>query len=178
MTTSKAPSLLSQEIPMAEPLADTPDYTKIYLTHQSMLNVPGGSKFPPVRPWKAPWLRSNINLNQSKLAPKGLIPLTNVVFSTAWAGIRNRDGHYFTLAVVVLPPACVGDFDLAAAIFGRIARSLPFCAYGGDIISILNRSSVDYHMRDWRISWRDRWHFQCTHTPWTWPQEPAAPFCS
>ena len=104
-----------------------------------MLICPGGSRLPPVRAWKAPWLRSNIHANQVRITFEGSFLLTQMVLDTAGAGIRDSDRHLLTLAVVVLPSALVGDFDLAAAKCGRIAGSLPDWAYSGDVVSILER---------------------------------------
>lgn len=82
-----------------------------------------------------------------------------MILITAWTGMGNSDGHCFTLAVVVLPSAFVGDLDLAPTKFGRILGSLPACAQGDNVLSVLNHSSVDYRMRSQWTGWLGRWDF-------------------
>lgn len=162
----KASRLLSQEIPLhRKTVSIDSGLQQKHIIYHLMLICPGGSRLPPVRAWKAPWLRSNIHLNQVKIALERPFLLTQMVLITAGAGIRDSDGHLLTLPVVVLPSALVGDFDLAAAKCGRIAGSLPDWAYSGDVISILDRWSVEYHMRSaiTLAGWTE--HLGCTHTP-------------
>lgn len=80
--------------------------------------------------------------NWSQIESEGSILLSRVGLRTAYAGIHDSEGHCFTHAVVVLPSALVGDFDLAAAVVRRIAGSLPGRAQCDDVISIFTRSSI------------------------------------
>ena len=165
----KESSLLSKEIPLHRKTVTESGLQQEHIIYHLMLIFPGGSRLPPVRAWKAPWLRSNIHANQVKIALEGSFLLTQMVLVTAGAGIRDSDGHLLTLAVVVLPSALVGDFDLAATICGRIAGSLPGWAYSGNVISILDRLSVEDYTRSvitpaiTLAGWME--HLGCTHTP-------------
>lgn len=111
------------------------------MAYQLMLINPGGSRFPPVKAWKAPWLRSIEDVSHPDVwltRHSGIQALTGMVLVATGTGICDGSNGNVPHTIVALSSARVGDLDFTTAEWARRLVVLPEVRKGNDLGSVLS----------------------------------------